>query len=42
MECRLEIIDVPNGEHSFDLLDPTDESRKAVECAVDAVLKTVL
>lgn len=36
--ARLEIIDVPNGHHSFDLLDHTDESRKAVERALDAVL----
>jgi acetyl esterase/lipase len=40
--ARLEIIDVPNGQHSFDLLDYTDESRQAVERAVDAVLKTVI
>jgi acetyl esterase/lipase len=36
--ARLEIIDVPNGQHSFDVLDHTDESRKAVERALDAVL----
>lgn len=35
---RLEIIDVPNGRHSFDVLDHTDESRKAVERAFDAVV----
>jgi acetyl esterase/lipase len=34
----LEIIDVPNGQHSFDVLDHTDESRKAVERAFDAVV----
>ncbi len=38
--ARLEIIDVPNGQHSFDLLDHTDESREAVERAVDTVLAT--
>jgi acetyl esterase/lipase len=38
---RLEIIDVPNGQHSFDILDHADESRKAVERAVDAVLNAV-
>jgi len=36
--ARLEIIDVPNGQHSFDMLDHTDESRKAVELALDTVL----
>ncbi|SDX34655.1 Acetyl esterase/lipase [Amycolatopsis xylanica] len=36
--ANLEIVDVPNGQHSFDLLDHTDESRKAVELAFDKVL----
>jgi acetyl esterase/lipase len=38
--CRaqLEIIDVPNGQHGFDTLDHTDESREAVERALDRVL----
>jgi acetyl esterase/lipase len=27
----VEVIDVPNGHHSFDILDHTDESRRAVE-----------
>jgi acetyl esterase/lipase len=36
--ARLEIVDVPNGRHSFDVLDDTDESRKAIERAFDAVL----
>jgi acetyl esterase/lipase len=40
-EARLEIIDVPDGQHSFDVLDHTDESRKAVERAIDAVLNAV-
>jgi acetyl esterase/lipase len=35
---RLEIVDVPNGQHSFDMLDHTDESRAAVERAIDLVL----
>jgi acetyl esterase/lipase len=39
--ARLEIIDVPNGQHGFDMLDHTDESRKAVEDALDAVLRQV-
>ncbi|UGT62698.1 alpha/beta hydrolase [Nocardia asteroides] len=29
----VEVIDVPNGQHSFDILDHTDESRTAVERA---------
>jgi acetyl esterase/lipase len=39
--ARLEIIDVPNGQHSFDVLDDTDESRKAIERAFSAVLATL-
>jgi acetyl esterase/lipase len=35
---RLEVIDVPNGRHGFDMLDHTEESRKAVELAFDLVL----
>jgi acetyl esterase/lipase len=37
-DARLEIIDVPNGQHGFDYLDHTEESRKAVEQAMDSVL----
>lgn len=36
--ARLEIIDVPHGRHGFDMLDHTDESRKAVEQAFDRVI----
>ena len=36
---RLELIDVPNGHHGFDTLDHTDESRRAVERALDTVLR---
>jgi acetyl esterase/lipase len=36
-DARLQIIDVPNGRHSFDILDDTDESRDAIEQALDAV-----
>jgi acetyl esterase/lipase len=36
--ARLEIIDVPNGQHAFDMLDHTDESRQAVRRALNAVL----
>jgi dienelactone hydrolase len=39
--ARLDIIDVPNGQHAFDMLDHTDESRKAVERAIDSVLATL-
>lgn len=39
--ARLEIIDVPNGQHSFDHLDHTDESRNAVDRAFDSVLTTL-
>ncbi|MFG1909600.1 hypothetical protein [Kribbella sp. NPDC048928] len=34
---RLQLIDVPNGRHGFDVLDHTDESRAAVTAALDAV-----
>jgi alpha-beta hydrolase superfamily lysophospholipase len=30
-------IDVPNGSHAFDFVDDTDESRAAVERALDLV-----
>ena len=39
--ARLEIIDVPGGQHGFDMLDHTDESRQAVRRALDAVLAIV-
>ncbi|RGC67162.1 hypothetical protein C5N14_20025 [Micromonospora sp. MW-13] len=35
----VQIIDVPNGRHGFDVLDHTDESRDAVRTARDAVLR---
>ncbi|MGV9266431.1 alpha/beta hydrolase [Kitasatospora sp. NPDC003701] len=34
----LEVIDVPNGHHGFETLDPTDESRGAIERAFRSVL----
>lgn len=37
-QARLEIVDVPHGQHGFDMLDHTDESRDAVEQAFAAVL----
>lgn len=39
--ANLEIIDVPNGRHAFDMLDHTDESRDAVTRAMNWTLKTV-
>lgn len=36
--ARLEIVDVPHGRHGFDMLDHTEESRNAVEQAIDTVL----
>lgn len=35
---NLSIIDVPNGRHSFDHLDDTDESRAAITRALDFVV----
>ena len=35
---RLDIVDVPNGQHSFDILDHTDESCEAVKTAFEKVL----
>lgn len=37
-DANLTIVDVPNGRHSFDYLDHTDESREAVTTAVALVL----
>lgn len=34
----VEVVDVPNGRHSFDTLDPTEESREAVRSAMRSVL----
>lgn len=36
--ARLDLIDVPNGRHGFDMLDHTEESRSAVIQAFDTVL----
>ncbi|MFJ9946561.1 alpha/beta fold hydrolase [Kitasatospora sp. NPDC091207] len=38
----LEVIDVPHGHHGFDTLDPTDESREAIERAFRVVLGHLL
>ncbi len=37
-ELTVERIDVPNGRHAFDFFDDTDDSRAAVEQAVDLVV----
>lgn len=37
-KANLEIIDVPNGQHTFDAKDDTDESREAISRAMDLVL----
>lgn len=34
----MQVIDVPNGQHGFDALDHTEESRAAVRAARDALL----
>ena len=38
-DVSVEIIDVPNGRHGFDMVDHTDESRLAVERTVARVLE---
>ncbi|MEU7407649.1 alpha/beta hydrolase, partial [Streptomyces sp. NPDC044948] len=37
----VEVIDVPHGHHSFETVDPTDESREAVRHAMRSVLGLV-
>lgn len=37
--AAVEVIDVPNGHHSFETVDRTDESREAVRRAMGAVLR---
>jgi hypothetical protein len=37
-KARLDIVDVPRGQHGFDYLDDDDESRAAVQRAVELVL----
>ncbi|GAB7051797.1 alpha/beta hydrolase [Catenuloplanes indicus] len=34
----LHIVDTPNGQHSFDMIDDTDESRTAIDAATTAVV----
>jgi hypothetical protein len=31
-------VDVPNGHHSFDIVDDSDESRRAIVRALDLVV----
>jgi hypothetical protein len=40
--ASLTLIEVPNGHHGFDHLDPTDESRDAVRQSVSAVIKSLV
>jgi hypothetical protein len=40
-ETALDVIDLPDGQHAFDMLDPTDASRSAVTEAM-AWVKTAL
>lgn len=36
--ARLDVVDVPNGHHGFETVDPTEESREAVRRALRTVL----
>ncbi|MGC2998551.1 alpha/beta fold hydrolase [Streptomyces sp. G35A] len=38
LAADVEVVDVPNGHHAFETLDPTDESREAVHSAMRSVL----
>lgn len=40
-DARLQLIEVPDGQHGFDHLDHDDGSRAAVERAIDAVVATL-
>lgn len=40
--ARLEIIDVPDGQHAFDMLDDTAQARQAITRALDTVLSPLL
>jgi dienelactone hydrolase len=37
-KARLEVVDVPDGRHSFDVLDDDDASRTAINRATDLVM----
>jgi acetyl esterase/lipase len=40
-KARLEIVDVPEGRHSFDMLDDDDASRRAIVRAADLVTEAL-
>lgn len=40
-KTRLEVVEVPNGRHSYDIKDDEDASRAAIQRAVDLVLATM-
>lgn len=40
--AAVQVVDVPNGQHGFDVLDHTDESRQAVLEATDLVVANLL
>jgi acetyl esterase/lipase len=42
LRIPLDVIEVPDGRHSFDMRDHTDESRRAVERAFDLVVERVV
>jgi dienelactone hydrolase len=39
--ARLDIIDVPDGQHAFDIVDDTDQSRAAITTSLDTVFATL-
>jgi dienelactone hydrolase len=41
-KARLEIVDVPDGRHSFDVLDDDDASRAAISRAADLVIAALV
>ncbi|MFI5841882.1 alpha/beta hydrolase [Catenuloplanes sp. NPDC051500] len=41
VSANVRIIDVPNGRHSFDILDDTDESRTAIDTAMTEVINKI-
>jgi hypothetical protein len=41
-KARLEIVDVPDGRHSFDVLDDDDASRAAIGRAAGLVMAALV
>lgn len=39
--AKVHVVDVANGHHAFDIVDDTDDSRRAIRAAVDAVVSAV-